>query len=123
MSSVFIACSSSEQTKSETKKENEVEVIKLNQTPGKFTNGDLKLSPGTYKFEVINDGVDHEVGLVLAPKKAKITKDDHIQEAYVVKTVADGESQSSKGEITLGKGKYVYFCPLNPTPEYTIMVE
>lgn len=101
----------------------EVKVITLNQVPGEFTNGDLTLEAGTYKFEVTNSGVDHEVGLVVAPKKDEIVAEDHITNAYVSETVKNGESQSCKGEVVLEKGEYVFFCPLNPTPQYTITVE
>jgi len=101
----------------------EAEVIQLNQIPGEFTNGNLTLEVGTYKFEVANSGVDHEVGLVVAPKKEEITEADHIQNAYVTETVKDGESQQCKGDVVLEKGEYVYFCPLNPTEQYIITVE
>lgn len=101
----------------------EVQVITLNQVPGEFTNGDLTLTAGTYKFEVQNSGVEHEVGLVVAPKKEEVTAEDHIQNAYVSETVKDGETQACKGEVVLEKGEYVFFCPLNPTPQYTITVE
>ena len=93
--------------------------INLEQTTGEFTIHALTLSEGTYVFEVANNGIDHEVGFVLAPKS---NPDQHIKNAYVQKTINDGESSSSK-QVTLTKGEYVYFCPLNPTPKYTITVE
>ena len=68
-----------------------------------------------------NKGVDHAVGFVIAPK-GKTDQDHHVQAAYLSKTIEDGESAKS-GEVTLEKGEYVYFCPLNPTPQYKIMVE
>jgi len=101
----------------------ETQLITLNQVPGEFTNGDLVLEAGTYRFEVLNSGVDHEVGLVVAPKKDEILEADHLTDAYVSETVKDGDSQLSKGEVVLEKGEYVFFCPLNPTPQYTITVE
>lgn len=101
----------------------EVQIIHLNQIPGEFTNGDITLEAGTYSFDVTNTGIDHEVGLVLAPKKEDITPEDHLQGAYVSETVKEGDTQACKGEVTLEKGEYVYFCPLNPTPQYTITVE
>ena len=100
----------------------EATVIKLEQTAGAFTNGDITLEAGTYSFEVMNNGVDHEVGLVVAPKKADIVQEDHLANAYVSETVKNGESKPSTGEVTLEAGEYVYFCPLNPTPQYTITV-
>lgn len=95
--------------------------VKLEQTEGKFTTETLKLKAGTYVFEVTNKGVDKELGFVLAPK-GKTEQKDHIPEAYLQKTILKGETSTSK-EVTLAKGEYQYFCPLNPTPLYTLVVE
>lgn len=99
-----------------------VETLKLEQVPGKFTKKKIKVKPGTYIFEVTNKSVDHEVGFVLAPKKADIAADDHIKEAYLTQVVGEGQTATSN-EVTLTAGEYVYFCPLNPTPQYTLVVE
>ena len=93
--------------------------IKLEQTKGEFNIQGLTLSQGTYVFEVANNGVDHEVGFVIAPKS---NPDKHIKTAYVQKMIKNGESSTSK-EVKLEKGEYIYFCPLNPTPQYTITVK
>ncbi len=98
-----------------------IKKVTLEQTKGEFTVKELKLSEGKYIFEVHNNGVDHAVGLVVAPK-GKTDEGHHIKEAYVKSTPNDGES-SETNIITLKKGKYVYFCPLNPTEEYTLTVE
>lgn len=96
--------------------------IKLSQTPGEFTQTELTLKAGkSYVFEITNDGVDHEVGFVIAPA-GKTDAPNHVKEAYVSKTVKDGESSQSK-EVVLEPGEYVYFCPMNPTPQYTITVK
>ncbi len=97
------------------------QTIKLEQTEGVFTIQGLTLSEGTYVFEISNKGVDHELGFVLAPK-GKTDQEHHIKEAYVQKPVNNGETTTSQ-EVTLAKGEYVYFCPLNPTPQYTITVQ
>ena len=97
------------------------ETVSLEQKPGTFTQKELKLKAGSYVFEVTNNGVDKEVGFVLAPKGSTEQK-SHIKEAYLTKTVSDGESSKSK-VVKLAKGEYVYFCPLNPTPQYTLKVE
>lgn len=99
----------------------DVKTVQLQQTDGEFTVKELKLSEGTYVFEIENTGVDHEVGFVLAPK-GKTDQKHHIKNAYVTKTVKEGATESSK-KVTLTKGTYVYFCPLNPTPQYTLVVE
>lgn len=95
--------------------------VKLEQTTGEFTIQSLTLAEGDYIFEITNQGVDHELGFVIAPK-GKTDQASHIQNAYVQKTINDGESSTSK-VVTLTKGEYVYFCPLNPTPQYSITVK
>ena len=96
--------------------------VNLIQTPGEFQQKELTLEAGkSYYFEVENDGVDRLVGFVIAPK-GKTDKQYHIQDAYLYSTIADGE-KSRSNEVTLEKGEYVYFCPLNPTPQYTLVVE
>ena len=102
--------------------QDKVKTVKLEQTPGEFTTKTLKVKPGTYVFEVTNKNIDHEVGFVLAPKQKKIEAKDHIKPAYLSKTIKAGETSSSK-QVKLEKGEYVYFCPLNSTPEYTLIVE
>lgn len=98
------------------------EKISLRQTTGEFKTKSLKLKAGkSYVFEVENDGVDHEVGFVIAPKGQTAQK-NHITESYLAKTIKDGESSTSQA-VTLEKGEYVYFCPLNPTPLYTLIVK
>jgi uncharacterized cupredoxin-like copper-binding protein len=96
--------------------------VKLSQTPGEFETKEITLKAGKpYVFEVTNNGVDHEIGFVLAPK-GKTDQANHIGAAYLSKAVKDGESATSQ-EVTLEAGEYVYFCPLNPTPEYRLIVK
>ena len=95
------------------------QTIKLEQIKGDFNIQGLTLAQGDYVFEVSNNGVDHEVGFVIAPKS---NPEAHIKTAYVQKTIKDGEKSTSK-VVNLPKGEYVYFCPMNPTPKYTITVK
>lgn len=95
--------------------------IKLEQTTGDFSVHGLTLSEGNYIFEIANNGVDHEVGFVIAPE-GKTDQAHHIKAGYVKEVVKNGSS-STTNVVSLKKGKYVYFCPLNPTPQYTIVVE
>lgn len=95
--------------------------VALEQTPGEFTIQSLTLSEGTYVFEITNNDVKKDVGFVLTPK-GKTDTEHHIKEAYVTELVKTGTTVSSK-EVTLSKGEYVYFCPLNKTPQYTLVVE
>lgn len=97
----------------------EVKTVALEQTPGEFTQKQITLSEGTYVFEIANNNVGHNVGFVLAPK-SDVKK--HIKNAYVTKPVSNN-SKSTSNKVTLKKGEYVYFCPLNPTPQYTLIVK
>jgi len=98
-----------------------VSTISLEQTPGKFTTESVTVAPGDYQFEIANNGVDHEVGFVLAPK-GKTDQANHIKEAYVQQMVKDGTTSNSK-VVSLTEGEYVYFCPMNPTKEYNLTVD
>lgn len=101
------------------KDEAKASVIALEQTKGAFTQKEITLEEGDYIFEISNNNVGHQVGFVLAPKS---NPDAHIKTAYVTKAVANNSTESSR--VThLEKGEYVYFCPMNPTPQYTLIVK
>lgn len=100
---------------------NDVRNIKLTQLPGKFETTSLTLKEGQYQFEIANDGVDHEVGFVLVPK-GKYDAMYHIKPAYVKAPVSNGSS-SLTSVVSLTKGEYEYFCPLNPTAKNTLTIE
>ncbi len=100
----------------------EPETVNLSQTPGAFEQTELTLEAGkAYVFEVANEGVDHKVGFVIAPK-GKTDQANHISSAYLKSTIEDGETAQSN-QVVLEAGEYVYFCPLNPTPQYSITVK
>ena len=98
-----------------------VKTVTLEQTKGEFTQKAITLSEGTYVFEVANENVGHNVGFVLAPK-GKTDPAHHIKNAYVTEQVKNNTTGHSN-EVTLTKGEYVYFCPLNPTPQYILTVK
>ena len=99
----------------------EVKTVALEQTKGEFTQKSLTLSEGTYVFEIANNNVGHDIGFVLAPK-GKTDEKNHIKNAYVTSLVKNNGKSNSK-KVALKKGEYVYFCPLNPTPQYTLTVK
>lgn len=99
-------------------KHTKTKVVALEQTKGEFTQKEITLKAGTYIFEISNNNVGHQVGFVLAPKS---NPDAHIKTAYVTKAVENNATESSNA-TTLEKGEYVYFCPLNPTPQYILIV-
>ncbi len=101
----------------------EVKTVSLEQTKGEFTQKEVKLSEGSYVFNITNNNAGTDVGFVLVPEgKDAADAKNHIKEAYVTKVVAEGKTESSK-TVTLQKGTYTYFCPLNKTPQYTLIVE
>ncbi|WP_303316437.1 cupredoxin domain-containing protein [Flavivirga abyssicola] len=102
---------------------NTVKTVSLEQTKGEFTQKALTLSEGSYVFAVSNNHAAKEVGLVLVPKGKDASKpENHIKTAYVTTVVKEGKVE--KTNVTkLTKGEYVYFCPLNPTPQYTLTVK
>ncbi|WP_299058960.1 cupredoxin domain-containing protein [uncultured Polaribacter sp.] len=101
----------------------EVKTVSFEQTKGEFTQKEIKLSEGTYIFEVSNNNAAEEIGLVLIEDGKDGTKpENHIKNAYVSQLVKHGKKESSK-EVVLKKGTYKYFCPFNKTPQYTLIVE
>ncbi len=98
----------------------QTQTIQLTQTPGNFTKESIDLIAGDYQFDIINKGVQQEVGFVLVPK-GKYEATDHIKEAYV-KAPVGTDDHSLTNVVSLAPGEYEYFCPLNPTPKYTLTV-
>ena len=96
----------------------DVQVIKLNQTPGVFDQTSLKLKPGKYIFELKNESVKHDVGFWLREEgdKKPLKNSD---KGGLIKT---GETVRT-GVVELAAGTYTYSCPLNPTPNYKLTVK
>jgi hypothetical protein len=99
-------------------------LIKLSETPGQFETKTLKLKSGKYQFEVTNKNVDHEVAFFLQTESDKGKKEmsSTVPNSLLPKMLKQGESALT-GIVELKKGNYVYSCPLNPTPHYSIIVE
>jgi len=77
----------------------------------------LKLKPGKYIFRVANKNVPYELGFWLRGKGIS---------RALLPSVSGGDIQPGKSKdykITLKKGEYVYSCPLNPTPDYPLIVK
>ena len=104
--------------------EAEVTTVDLTQTPGAFTTEHLDLAPGQYRFRVTNASVDHEVGFFIqrAADKDGAPGETALENSFTQSAIALGQT-SETGVVTLAPGEYVYSCPLNPTPHYTISVK
>jgi hypothetical protein len=77
----------------------------------------LELKPGKYVFHVVNKNVPYELGFWLrgASTLSRVT----------LPSVSGGGIMPGgvrKYEIELTPGEYVYSCPLNPTPDYRLVV-
>jgi plastocyanin len=96
----------------------DVQVVKLNQTPGVFDQKTLNLKPGRYIFELTNENVKHDVGFWLreSDQKKPLKNSDKGGLIKTGKTVRTGV-------VELKPGNYTYSCPLNPTPNYKLTVK
>lgn len=77
----------------------------------------LKLKPGKHIFRITNKNVPYELGFYLrGGGLGRVT----------LPSVSGGgltTGATKDYEINLAKGSYYYSCPLNPTPDYTLVVE
>ena len=83
----------------------------------------LRLKPGAYVFRVTNKNVPYPLGFWL--------REEGYNEANYIKrltmtSVSGGGLDTGKTknyQVELEPGEYVYSCPLNPTPNYRLIVE
>jgi hypothetical protein len=77
----------------------------------------LELKPGTYIFRVTNQNVPYELGFYL--------RGQGLGRLTLPKVSGGGLStgKTQDYQIDLTEGSYVYSCPLNPTPDYPIVVK
>ena len=77
----------------------------------------LELKPGRYVFRVSNENVPYVLGFWL--RGAGLAR-------LALPSVSGGDinmGESRDYEITLVEGEYHYSCPLNPTPDYRLVVK
>ena len=77
----------------------------------------LELKPGTYIFRVTNKNVPYELGFYL--------RGSGFGRLTLPKVSGGGliTGKTQDYQIDLKEGSYVYSCPLNPTPDYPIVVK
>lgn len=78
----------------------------------------MRLQPGKYVFRVVNKNVPYELGFWL--RGATLLSRATLPSVSGGGIVPGG---SRDYEIELKPGAYVYSCPLNPTPDYALIVE
>ena len=87
------------------------------QTSGQRQFKPLHLSPGKVIFRVTNKSVPYELGFWLRGRGLG---------RATLPSVSGGGlllGQTKDYTVTLKKGSYWYSCPLNPTPNYSLIVE
>ena len=82
----------------------------------------LRLEPGTYVFRVTNKNVPYELGFWLRSKGYDWRNPLHKLTKTSVSGGGLGMGQTRDYEVALKPGEYVYSCPLNPTPDYRLVV-
>lgn len=83
----------------------------------------ITVKPGDYIFRVSNKNVPYELGFWLRDVDYDWRNPLH----KLTKTSVSGGGltlgKSKDYAVTLKPGKYLYSCPLNTTPDYTLIVE
>lgn len=83
----------------------------------------LELEPGTYVFKVTNVDVPYPLGFWLREADYKLGNPIH----KLTKTSVSGGGlkmgETQTYEVELEPGEYLYSCPLNPTPDYRLVVK
>lgn len=82
----------------------------------------LELAPGTYTFRVANTDVPYELGFWIRESDYDLGNPVH----KLTKTSVSGggltQGETRDYEVELEPGEYLYSCPLNPTPNYRLIV-
>ncbi len=82
----------------------------------------LTLKPGTYLFRVTNKNVPYALGFWLREKGYDWRNPFHKLTKTSVSGGGIGQGETQDYTVTLKAGEYVYSCPLNPTPDYRLVV-
>jgi len=83
----------------------------------------IKVKPGKYIFRVTNRNVPYELGFWVREKDYNWKNPLHLATKVSVSGGGLVQGKTQDYEVTLKPGEYVYSCPLNPTPDYRLVVE
>lgn len=83
----------------------------------------LELPPGRYIFRVTNRNVPYELGFWLREKDYDWRNPLHKLTKISISGGGLFQGQTQDYEVELKPGEYLYSCPLNPTPNYRLVVE
>ncbi len=85
--------------------------------------GVLELAPGKYVFRVTNRNVPYELGFWLREHDYNWRNPIHKLTKTSVSGGGLGLGETQDYEVELEPGEYLYSCPLNPTPDYRLVVK
>ncbi len=83
----------------------------------------LELKPGKYVFRVSNKNVPYDLGFWLREHDYDWRNPIHKLTKTSVSGGGLGLGQTKDYHVELEPGEYLYSCPLNPTPDYRIVVK
>ncbi|MDJ0949787.1 MAG: hypothetical protein QNJ94_12790 [Alphaproteobacteria bacterium] len=83
----------------------------------------IELKPGKYVFRVTNKNVPYELGFWLREHDYNWKNPVHKVSKISVSGGGLVLGKTQDYEVTLKPGEYVYSCPLNPTPNYKLVVK
>ncbi len=83
----------------------------------------LELKPGKYVFRVVNKNVPYDLGFWLREHDYDWRNPIHKLTKTSVSGGGLGLGQTKDYHVELEPGEYLYSCPLNPTPDYRIVVK
>ena len=81
------------------------------------------MKPGEYVFRVTNKNVPYDLGFWLRDKDYDWRNPLHKLSKTSVSGGGLATGKSKDYTVNLKPGEYVFSCPLNPTPDYRVVVE
>ncbi len=78
----------------------------------------MRLKPGAYVFRVTNSNVPYDIGFYLRSASEVLVP---FKPSVMGGGIATGGSRDYT--VRLEEGEYVFSCPLNPTPNYRLVVK
>ena len=82
----------------------------------------IELKPGRYIFRVTNKNVPYELGFWLRESDYDWKNPIHKLTKLSVSGGGLATGTTQDYEVELSEGEYLYSCPLNPTPDYRLVV-
>ena len=83
----------------------------------------IELKPGKYVFRVTNKNVPYELGFWLRESDYQPGNPLHKLSKTSISGGGLTTGKTRDYEVDLKPGEYLYSCPLNPTPDYKLVVK